>query len=239
MATLTQRLEKIIINLKVISKLEVGQRLLFKNKSVSIRNHYMFVTPVIRLIAQESRDDVTEGLNELVEDINRLVADYLNSSELQNPNASEFDRDEALTFLMSLNRLKIEMPLVFNENRGLNAAKETYASDPGATAKIEGVIDNLKLTVRKVSIAIAELSKKFGLDGKLLGVETENKVTTKIKQDHLKQDHLKQDQVKQEQVKQPGKTVPEGDDDKSKKVIKQDQVNEDDNGGEPYVPGDD
>ena len=126
MATLTQRLEQVIINLKVISKLEPGQYLLFKTKSVSIRNHYMVFTPMIRWAANESRDDVTKGLSELVEDINRLVADYINSSELQNPNASEYDRDSALSVLMSLNRLKIGLPPVIDQsNKGLNAAKET------------------------------------------------------------------------------------------------------------------
>ena len=128
-------------------------------------------------MAGESRDDVNHGLNELTEEINRLLSDYLNSPELQNPNASEFDRDEALASLMSLNRLKIEIPLIFNENRGLNAVKETYSSDPGATAKIEGVIDNLKLTIRKISIAIGELSKKFGLEGKISGVATDIDIT--------------------------------------------------------------
>jgi hypothetical protein len=163
MSTLNQRLDKIIINLKVISKLEVGQRLLFKNKSVSIRNYYMIITPLIRTIASESRADALDGLDELREDIDRLVDDYLNSPELQNPNASEYDRSTALTALISLNRLKVEIPLVYNGNIGLISAKETYGVDPNALAKIDGVIDSLKRTVRRLNIAIAEMSQKFGL----------------------------------------------------------------------------
>jgi len=178
MATLNQRLENLLINLRVIAKLVPGQRLLFKNKSVSIRNYYYVVTPLIRTVASESRTDVTAGLNELLEDIQRLYSDYINSSELQNPNVSEYDRETALAFIMSLNRLKIELPTVYETgNKGLNAAKETYADDPETSAKIDGVIDNLKLTSRKINITIQEMNKKYGLDSKITGTSTENKDT--------------------------------------------------------------
>ena len=188
MATLNQRLEQIIINLKVISKLEIGQRLLFKTKSVSIRNHYMIITPLIRLAANESRDDVTKGLSELVEDVNRLVVDYQNSSELQNPNASEYDRNSALSVLMSLNRLKIGLPPVIeHSNKGLNAAKETYSNDPETSAKIEGIIDNLKLSIRNITIVISDMSKKYGLEGKMNGLqETSKHFSTKDNDEKIK-----------------------------------------------------
>jgi len=170
MATLDQRLERIVINLKVISKLEPGQRLLFKNKSITIRNHYPFVTPVIRRVAGESRTDVTEGLRELLDDINRLVNDYSNSQELQHPTASDYDREATLAIIMSLNRLRIEMPMVYNTaNKGLNAAIDTYSDDPETSAKIEGAIDNLKFISRKVSIFVSDMNRKYGFDTNISG----------------------------------------------------------------------
>ena len=198
MTTLNQRLEQIIINLKVIAKLEVGQRLLFKTKSVSIRNNYRVITPMIRWVANESRDDVTRGLSELLEDINRLVIDFLNSSELQNPNASEYDRDAALTILMSLNRLKVELPPVIETgNKGLNAAKETYSDDPETSAKIEGTIDNLKLTIRKINISIAEMIKKFNLESKIQGINNNNLLHLTESDDKIKTKGTEQEKPKE------------------------------------------
>lgn len=168
MSTLNQRLEQIITNYKVIGKLAPGQRLIFKNKKIAIRDHYMIYTPVVRFLAGESRDDVTEGLEDLLDDTNRLIDDFLHSIELQNPNASEYDRASALSVIMSLGRLKVTLPKAYDtSNRGFNAVCETYEKDSRASAKIEGIMDNLKITIRKVNIAISDMSKKFGLENKL------------------------------------------------------------------------
>lgn len=175
MSTLNQRLEDILIFLKVIAKLEVGQRLLFKPNSVSIRNNYMVVTPVVRWLASESRKDVTVGLTELVDDINHLVTDYINSPELQIPNMTDYDRDKALTILMALNRLKVDVPpLIENSQKGLYAAKETYISDSETSAKIDGIIENLKSTVRKINIAINQVNQKLNLDVKINHTDLSN-----------------------------------------------------------------
>jgi hypothetical protein len=164
MATLHQRLDSLIINLKVISKLEGNQRLIFKNKTVSIRNYYMIYTPIIRSAAGESREDVITGLTELIEDINRLVSDFLNSSELQNHNASEYDRETALSMIIPLNRLKIELPHLYDSvDHGLNAVMKIY-NDPVSPSKIEGIIDSIKSSVRQLTISLSKLNKKFDLD---------------------------------------------------------------------------
>jgi hypothetical protein len=168
MSTLNQRLEQLIINLKVIAKLTPDQRLLFKNRVVSIRNHYPVFTPVIRTMAGESRDDVTTGLSDLLEDVDRLVNDYLNSPELQNPNGSAYDREVALPVLMSLNRLKVELPHIYDsDNKGLNAAKITYSGDPIPSSKIEESIDNFKMMSRRINVEISRMTKKFTLESQI------------------------------------------------------------------------
>jgi hypothetical protein len=182
MATLEQRLERIIINLKVLSKLEVSDRPIFKNKSVSIRKYIPFITGIIRTAASEGRADVSDGLKLLKEDTDRLVSDYMNSSELQNPNVSDFDRDAALTAIISLNRLKVEIPLAYNtSNKGFNALKETYTTDPDLSANIENIIEGFKSTVRKISIVISNMTKKFGLESKIVGDFTKNSDSNEIK----------------------------------------------------------
>ena len=167
MSTLKQRLDSTIVNLKVISKLEGQQRLIFKNKNVSMRNNYFIITPLVRGAAGESRKDVIDGLHDLLEDVNRLIDDYINSPELQTPNISKYDRDTAMTLIMSLNRLKIELPHLYDiDNKGLNSVIGTYNDykDYPTSSNIEGVVENLKLAVRRLTIALEELMAKFGID---------------------------------------------------------------------------
>lgn len=163
MSTLTQRLEKLIVNIKIISRLESGQRLVFKNNNVSIRNNYRLTTAIIRFIAGECRNDVVDGLVDLVENMNRLVLDFINCPELQNHNTSAFDRSEAAGYIMMLNRLKIEIPNLYKESTGLNAIRQTYQSDPCVSARLEGLEDNVKNIVRKITLNIDHFNSKFEL----------------------------------------------------------------------------
>jgi hypothetical protein len=165
MSTLNQRLEQIIVNIKVIAKLEPNQRLIFKNKSISIRNYYVIITPTIRTISGESRSDITEGLSNLLDDVNRLITDYCNSFELQHPNANVYDRELALAVFMLINRLKIEIPSIYNSGgKGLNAIKQTYLTDPETSSKIEGIIDNFKIIDRKINVILDDMGKKYDFD---------------------------------------------------------------------------
>jgi hypothetical protein len=164
MSTLNQRLDRVILRLKVIAKAEVGQYLVFKNNSVSIRDYYMIITPIIRTLATESRDDVTGGLNCLLDDIDRLITDYTKQPELLNASPSDYDRKCASDVSLSLNRLKNELPNVYNaSNKGLNAAKETYKEDPVCVATLEGIIDRAKLINRKIHGILGDMQKKFGV----------------------------------------------------------------------------
>ena len=194
MSTLNQKLERIVINLKVISKLEPEQRLLFKNKIVSIRNHYPLVTPIIRSVAGEDRNDAIAGLTELLEDSNRLIDDFLKSVELQTPHDSSYDKDTALPILMSLNRLKVELPHIYeSDNKGLNAARKTYQTDPEISSKIEELIDNYKMLSRTTNIEILKMTKKFDLDSQINGTPSPqtdvSKAIAAIENKHTKQQH--------------------------------------------------
>ena len=162
MSTLDQRLDQIILSLKVISQLSVGQYLLFKNNNVAIRKFYHVITPVIRTIANESRNDTTEGLKCLLDNIDGLISDYLKSPELSNSKPSEFDRSYASNVFVSLNRIKLELPNVYNiSNKGLNGAKATYQKDPVTRSKIEGIIDRSKFLTRKIHSVLDDLDQKY------------------------------------------------------------------------------
>lgn len=165
MSTLNQRLDQIILSLKVISQLEVDQYLIFKNNNIAIRPFYRIITPVIRTIASESRKDIIDGLKCLLDNIERLVDDYLKLPELLSSEPSDFDRRQASDIFVSLNRIKLELPNVYTEDdKGLNAVKKTYQKDPVTKSKIDGVIDRSKLLNRKIHNVLDKMDHKYKIN---------------------------------------------------------------------------
>jgi hypothetical protein len=164
MTTLDQRLERIITNYRVISKLKIGNRLLFKNKNVSIQNYYTIMTPMIRTIAKESRGDIIHGLLELYEDTNALITDYVNSQKLKNLNINKSDRDSAFLIFLELNNMKSVLSLTYKDpNEGLNAIFNTYIEDPETSAKIEGIIEKFKGCLIRINLQINYLIERYEL----------------------------------------------------------------------------
>lgn len=164
MTTVNQRTANLIVNLKVVSQLEVDDRPIFKNGSVLIRKYYWIVTAMVRTIAGEDRDDVIIGLTHLMDEIDRLIDDYQRSPELQNHIPSAYDKKFASDVILSLNQLKGELPIIYNcEFKGLNAVKKTYEIDPVSASKIDGIITRAMLINRRIHILVEDLQSKYEL----------------------------------------------------------------------------
>lgn len=162
MTITSQRASNLIVNLKVVSQLEIEDRPIFKNGCVLIRKYHWIVTGIIRAVAGEDRDDVIFGLTHLIDDIDRLVDDYQKSPELQNHIPSAYDRKFAADIILSLNQIKNEIPTIYNsEFKGLNAIKKTYEIDPVAASKIDGIVTQAILINRKIHGVIDDLQRKY------------------------------------------------------------------------------
>lgn len=165
MSTLNQRLEKIIISIKVIAQLKKGQRLIFKPTGVSIQHYWAIITPFIRSVSMESRADAIAGLKQLFEEIERLIQDYSKSPDLLNPKVTDYDRDRAERIILSLNRLFNELPTLSNDpETGLNAAKTTYTDKAESAAELSGLIDNCARITREINLTIEYIRDRFGFD---------------------------------------------------------------------------
>lgn len=181
MSTLNQRLEKIIISIKVIAQLKKVERLIFKPTGVSIQRYWAVITPFVRSVSMESRADAIAGLKQLFEDIERLVVDYSKSPELINPKVTDYDRDRAERIIMSLIRLFNELPTLTNDpETGLNAAKNTYSDKAETAAELSALIDSCTRITREINLTIEHIKDRFGFDRGVNKYTYEQKKKTRI-----------------------------------------------------------
>lgn len=165
MTTLNEKLDTILINLKVISKLNVSDRPLFSGKFVQIRGYWPYITPIIRTISGESRDDILFGLNDLQTEIDRLYNDFISQIEFYNPQSTLCDKSFSSDCIMRLIRLKLEIPKIYDTNqKGLNALMITYETTPETISQIENIIANFQIFHRKLDLKINELCTKYNLN---------------------------------------------------------------------------
>lgn len=155
MSTLIQRLDKILINLDIISRIEQNQRPIFKNSAITIRNYYIIFTSIIRSISNESRDDILVGLKELYSNINNIFDDYINDINYEE---TLFDKEVINSTINSLNRLKTAIPLIYDKpDLGFNALNITYAIDAEFLARLHVLTDDFKILYRKICNKIDSL----------------------------------------------------------------------------------
>ena len=167
MTTMGGKLDNILINLKVLSKINVNDRPIFFGELIKIRYYYPWITPIIRTVAGESRDDIIYGLKDLQNNIDRLYLDLINEIEfVQTTNSSPtsilLDKNHIANCIMQLARIKLEIPKIYElDRKGLNALMVTYENTPETTSQIENIISNFQIFYRKIENKIDELSAKY------------------------------------------------------------------------------
>ena len=136
------QVDQLILTLKVISKVGVGQYLVFKNDQVQIRKYYPLITPIIRSLALESRQDVTTGLQQLLERLHRFIEDFREYQQLIEGGQS---------WNAHLRKLQVEINNTFRvSDEGLNALIKTYRKDAVCTSRIEQIRDQLGSLVDQI-----------------------------------------------------------------------------------------
>lgn len=65
-------IQTLIINIKILSKLEVNDRPTFNEKYVSISKYYWY-TPIVRYITQQSRQNILIGMTQLYNNVHLIL----------------------------------------------------------------------------------------------------------------------------------------------------------------------
>lgn len=133
-------LETIVLNLKIIAKIQIGNKLCINEKNVFIDNTYF--QSIYRYFNDNSRSKTIDFLEYLDKELSIKIENILNNSN--NPELDLFLNTRE-SILVNLNH-NIQLSLV-----GLNNLKDTYDNDQFTKSKIEIIINSFELKIKKIS----------------------------------------------------------------------------------------
>lgn len=139
------RLDSLILSLKIISKLKPGCKLSIKENNGIINEIYIdtsYFQYLYRIFSDNSRDNTTKFLEILDKEITKKIEEIIKQENYTDSNMF-LNSKENLLLNLSHN---LNLSLV-----GLNNLINTYANDEYIISKIEMIINNFELKIRKIS----------------------------------------------------------------------------------------
>lgn len=130
MKSLNQQVEKIIISLKIMAKLNENDKLVFRNRNIYIQTPSLF-TSIIRNFHGDNRQDTITGIIQLLNDLDVILNEYKKNPDLRSQEN-----------YIGLFRLKYSTEASMN---GIDNLKSTYAQDPVIKSRLESIIERLRL----------------------------------------------------------------------------------------------
>lgn len=137
-------LDSLILNLKIISKLKPGYKLSIKENNGQVNDVYIdtsYFQYLYRMFSDNSRDHTTKFLEILDKEITKKIEELVK----ENYTDSNMFLNSKENILLNLNH-NLNLSLV-----GLNNLINTYANDEYTISKIEMIINNFQLKIRKIS----------------------------------------------------------------------------------------
>ena len=138
-------LDSLILNLKIISKLKPGYKLSIKENNNQVNDVYIdtsYFQYVYRIFSDNSRDHTTKFLEMLDKEITKKIEELVKE---ENYNDSNMFLNSKENILLNLSH-NLNLSLV-----GLNNLINTYVNDEYTISKIEMIINNFELKIRKIS----------------------------------------------------------------------------------------
>lgn len=133
-------LKDIILDLKIISKIKPYNKLLIQDKKLLIDDTYFF-TSIIRYYKNQNREKTIE----YVEEINKNLEFKINNIILNKDTTENILKDHPSNILVNLSH---DLTQAVN---GLKNLIITYNNDNCLISKIEIIIYNFELKIRKIS----------------------------------------------------------------------------------------
>ena len=137
--------DTLILNLKIISKLKPGYKLSLKENKGDICDIYIdtsYFQYVYRIFSDNSRDNTTKFLEILDKEITKKIEELINEENYTDSNMFLNSKENILLNLSH----NLNLSLV-----GLNNLINTYVNDEYTISKIEMIINNFELKIRKIS----------------------------------------------------------------------------------------
>jgi len=137
--------DALILNLKIISKLKPGYKLSLKENEEEISDIYIdssYFQFIYRIFSDNSRDNTMNFLEKLDKEITKKIEELVKE---KNYNDSNLFLNSKENILLNLSH-NLNLSLV-----GLNNLIITYTNDEYIISKIEMIINNFELKIRKIS----------------------------------------------------------------------------------------
>ena len=138
-------LDSLILNLKIISKLKPGYKLSIKENNGQVNDVYIdtsYLQYLYRMFSDNSRDHTTKFLEMLDKEITKKIEELVKEENYTDSNMFLNSKENILLNLSH----NLNLSLV-----GLNNLINTYANDEYTISKIEMIINNFELKIRKIS----------------------------------------------------------------------------------------
>lgn len=141
MLGLRQRIDRTVVSLKIISKLNERDKLLFRDRTVMIQRPSI-ITSIQRFINGDTRDNTVVGITQLLEDTESLLNDCkaATTDTVHSGNCPLHDRYITTCRLSS----SIDMAM-----KGLKTLRITYENDQVMQSHIESIIERFRLVLRE------------------------------------------------------------------------------------------
>lgn len=154
------RCEKLIIALKIISKLSKEDKLIFRHRDVIIQKKSM-MTSIYRYIFNDSRKDTVDGLMATLDEVGSVMSDIAKVENIMS-DVEKYSMMKRLSY--SLHNT------ISKAGYGINSLKIIYQDDPVIIANLEAITERTKLLERDLSKRLSSF-KNISIDS-----ETETEV---------------------------------------------------------------
>lgn len=138
-------LDSLILNLKIISKLKPGYKLSIKENNYLVNEVYIdtsYLQYLYRMFSDNSRYHTTLFLETLDKEITKKIEELIKKENYTDSNMFLNSKENILLNLSH----NLNLSLI-----GLNNLINTYADDEYTVSKIEMIINNFELKIRKIS----------------------------------------------------------------------------------------
>lgn len=138
-------LDTLILDLKIISKLKPGYKLSLKENNGIINDVYIdnsYFQYIYRFFSDNSRDNTINFLETIDKEITKKIEELVKEDNYNNTNKFLNSKENILLNISH----NLSLSLV-----GLNNLINTYLNDEYTISKIEMIINNFELKIRKIS----------------------------------------------------------------------------------------
>lgn len=156
---MTTNYEYLLVNLKVLSKIEENGRISTKNSSSLGLEHPSMFQWLYRTFTGDSRvsaiSDISALVNRTIDYTEDLLL-FINDVQINKKEPNMYDRERFEKYKHQLERIRTELAKCIN---GIERLKITYRTDVTTVSRLEVVIDSALSHVSKIENILANVAK--------------------------------------------------------------------------------